>query len=63
MSWADHEIRGREIERIIDFFEEHGVPDPELITGDMHDLVGQPDSAAEVLFRKTGGGVCVVQVF
>lgn len=49
-----HEIRGKETDLIIDFFEREGVPDLERIVGSMHDLVRQDDSAAEVLIRKTG---------
>jgi hypothetical protein len=51
---ADHEIRGKEMDLIIDFFEQNSVPDLERINGNTHDLVGQADSQAEVLIRKTG---------
>ncbi|BDA41019.1 hypothetical protein COCOBI_01-6740 [Coccomyxa sp. Obi] len=53
-SQANHEIRGREMNDIIDFFERAGVPDLQRISGSMHDLVRQPDSAAEVLLHRTG---------
>ena len=39
---------------IIDFFEREGTPDLERITGKLHDLVWQDESAAEVLLRRTG---------
>lgn len=50
----DHEIRGKEMDRIIDFFERAGVPDLERINSDMHGLVRQAKSAAEVLLDRTG---------
>ena len=64
---ADHEIRGKEMDLIIDFFEREGVPDVERITDSNHDLVSQEDSRAEVLIRKTGlqnshGGCLAVPV-
>ncbi len=51
---ADHETRAKEMDSIVDFFEREGVPDAQPITGDMHDLVRQDESAAEVLLRRTG---------
>ncbi|KAK9916516.1 hypothetical protein WJX75_003600 [Coccomyxa subellipsoidea] len=53
-SQGNHEIRGKEMDLIIDFFEQNSVPDLERINGNTHDLVGQADSQAEVLIRKTG---------
>lgn len=42
------------MDQILEFFEREGMPDKERISGDMHDLVGQDESAAEVLFQLTG---------
>ena len=39
---------------IIDFFERAGVPDLERINSNMHGLVRQAKSAAEVLLDRTG---------
>lgn len=46
---------------IIDFFERAGVPDLERINSDMHDLVRQAKSAAEVLLDRTGASALAVQ--
>lgn len=54
---AVHETRAREMEQVLDFFERRGVPDKEHIVDCSSDLVWQPGSNAEIIYRRAGGSV------
>ena len=54
---AVHEIRAREMGQVLDFFERRGVPDKEHIADSASDLVWQPESNAETIYRLAGGSV------
>ncbi len=52
---AVHETRAREMDQIMEVFETNAVPDKEWIVDSWSDLVWQPESHGDIIYRESGG--------